>query len=255
MPPIWALQGLFLFVIPMVCGLRDPIPRAHAVNLAASAIGIALFAAFVAAPIHAVYRNDHPLGEGRNFYRRAADEVTRLWHAQSDTPLAAVGGDDGLAFALAFYSPDHPIMMSSSSILATSTCRTTSLSIPAGPLCATPRPSIASSRWSGPRRDSPVLSGRISSCSRHCSATPAPFSALLRSSCCLPRTRRSRHRRRAPVWPKISAPFAAPIRSGSSPDPTDRDIEQFTDAELAAILRSRVEIENEEQRPDGEPLN
>jgi hypothetical protein len=109
MPPIWVMQGLFLFVIPMVCGLRDPIPRAHAVNLAASAIGIALFAAFVAAPIHAVYRNDHPLGEGRNFYRRAADEVTRLWHAQSDTPLAAVGGDDGLAFALAFYSPDHPI--------------------------------------------------------------------------------------------------------------------------------------------------
>jgi 4-amino-4-deoxy-L-arabinose transferase-like glycosyltransferase len=109
MPPIWAMQGLFLFVIPMVCGLRDPIPRAQAVNLAASVIGIALFAAFVAAPIHAVYRNDHPLGEGRNFYRQAADEVTRLWHAQSDTPLVAVGGDDGLAFALAFYSPDHPI--------------------------------------------------------------------------------------------------------------------------------------------------
>jgi 4-amino-4-deoxy-L-arabinose transferase-like glycosyltransferase len=109
MPPIWAMQGLFLFVIPMVCGLRDPIPRAQAVNLAASVIGIALFAACVAAPIHAVYRNDHPLGEGRNFYRQAADEVTRLWHAQSDTPLVAVGGDDGLAFALAFYSPDHPI--------------------------------------------------------------------------------------------------------------------------------------------------
>jgi 4-amino-4-deoxy-L-arabinose transferase-like glycosyltransferase len=109
MPPIWAMQGLFLFVIPMVCGLRDPIPRAQSVNLAASVIGIALFAAFVAAPIHAVYRNDHPLGEGRNFYRQAADEVTRLWHAQSDTPLVAVGGDDGLAFALAFYSPDHPI--------------------------------------------------------------------------------------------------------------------------------------------------
>jgi 4-amino-4-deoxy-L-arabinose transferase-like glycosyltransferase len=109
MPPIWAMQGLFLFVIPMVCGLRDPIPRAQAVNLAASVIGIALFAAFVAAPIHAVYRNDHPLGEGRNFYRQAADEVTRLWHAQSDTPLVAVGGDDGLAFALALYSPDHPI--------------------------------------------------------------------------------------------------------------------------------------------------
>src|SRR5439155_829215 len=103
MPALWGLQGLFLFVILMVCGLRDPIPRLYSVNLAASVIGIALLAAFVAAPIHAVYRNDHPLHEGRNFYQQAADELTRLWHDQSDTPLLAVGGDDGLAFALAFY--------------------------------------------------------------------------------------------------------------------------------------------------------
>jgi 4-amino-4-deoxy-L-arabinose transferase-like glycosyltransferase len=109
MPPIWALQGLFLFVILMVCSLRDRIPRAYSANLATAVIGIALFAAFVAAPIHAVYRNDHPLHEGRNFYRQAAGEMTRLWHAQSDAPLAAVGGDDGLAFALAFYSADHPV--------------------------------------------------------------------------------------------------------------------------------------------------
>ncbi len=109
MPPLWGLQGLFLFVIVMVCGLPDPIPRPYSVNLAASVIGIAVLAAFVAAPIHAVYRNDHPLHEGRNFYQQAADELTRLWHAQSDTPLRAVGGDDGLAFALAFYSPDHPV--------------------------------------------------------------------------------------------------------------------------------------------------
>jgi Dolichyl-phosphate-mannose-protein mannosyltransferase len=109
MPPLWGLQGLFLFVILMVCMLDDPIPRIYSANLATSVIGIALLAAFVAAPIHAVYRNDHPLHEGRNFYRQASDEVTRLWHEQSDAPLAAVGGDDGLAFALAFYSADHPI--------------------------------------------------------------------------------------------------------------------------------------------------
>jgi len=109
MPPLWGLQGLFLFVILMVVVLGDPIRRIYSANLAASVIGIAFLAAFVAAPIHAVYRNDHPLHEGRNFYRQASDEVTRLWHEQSDTPLAAVGGDDGLAFALAFYSPDHPV--------------------------------------------------------------------------------------------------------------------------------------------------
>jgi 4-amino-4-deoxy-L-arabinose transferase-like glycosyltransferase len=109
MPPLWGVQGLYLFVIVMVCGLSDPIPRGYSVNLAASVIGIGLLAAFVAAPIHAVYRNDHPLHEGRNFYQQAADELTGLWHAQSDTPIPAVGGDDGLAFALPFYSADHPI--------------------------------------------------------------------------------------------------------------------------------------------------
>jgi Dolichyl-phosphate-mannose-protein mannosyltransferase len=108
MLPLWGLQGAFLFVIPMVVVLDDPIPRVYSANLVAGVVGIALLAAFVAAPLHAVYRNDHPLHEGRNFYRQASDEVTRLWHEQSDTPLAAVGGDDGLAFALAFYSPDHP---------------------------------------------------------------------------------------------------------------------------------------------------
>jgi hypothetical protein len=38
----------------------------------------------------------------------------------------------------------------------------------------------------------------------------------------------------------------------------DRDIEHLTDAELTAILRSRVKIvavETEEERPEGEPLN
>jgi hypothetical protein len=109
MPPLWGVQSLFLFVIVMVCSLRAPISRDHSVNLTGAVIGIALFAAFIVAPIHAIYRNDHPLHEGRNFYRQAADELTRLWHEQSDTPLASVGGDDGLAFAVAFYSPDHPI--------------------------------------------------------------------------------------------------------------------------------------------------
>ena len=109
MPPLWGVQGLFLFVIVMVCCLREPISRAHSVNLAGAVIGIALFAVFVAAPIHAVYRNDHPLHEGRDFYQQASGELTRLWHEQSDTPLASVGGDDGLAFAVAFYSADHPV--------------------------------------------------------------------------------------------------------------------------------------------------
>jgi hypothetical protein len=109
MPPLWGLQGIFLFVIAIVCGTSYPVPRALTVNLTATVVGIALLAAGVAAPVHALYRNSHPLSEGRNFYQGAIAELTRRWHALSDTPLPAVGGDEGLAFAAAFYSPDHPV--------------------------------------------------------------------------------------------------------------------------------------------------
>ncbi|HMI12325.1 MAG TPA: hypothetical protein VK567_12150, partial [Bradyrhizobium sp.] len=72
MPPIWGLQGLFLFVILLVCGASYPIPRFYSVNLAVLVIGIAVFAVVVVAPVHALYRNTHPLHEGRNFYSLAA---------------------------------------------------------------------------------------------------------------------------------------------------------------------------------------
>ena len=108
MPPLWSLQGLFLFVILMVCGTSYPIERFYSVNLAALVIGMAVAAVVVVAPLHAYYRNDHPLHEGRNFYRQSAAELTRRWHEQSDKALPLVGGDEGLAFAAAFYSPDHP---------------------------------------------------------------------------------------------------------------------------------------------------
>jgi 4-amino-4-deoxy-L-arabinose transferase-like glycosyltransferase len=109
MPPIWAIQGLFLFAVLIVCGTSYPIERFYSVNLAVVVIGIAVVAVVVVAPIHALYRNIHPLHEGRNFYQQAAAELTRRWHKQSDAALAAVGGDEGLAFATAFYSPDHPV--------------------------------------------------------------------------------------------------------------------------------------------------
>ena len=109
LPPDWALQGLFLFAIPLVCGASYPIERFYSVNLAALVIGIAVLAAVAVAPVHALYRNFHPLNEGRNFYQQSAMELTRQWHRHSDAPLPAVGGDDGLAFAMAFYSPDHPL--------------------------------------------------------------------------------------------------------------------------------------------------
>lgn len=109
LPSIWATQGLFLFVILVVCGASYPISRFHTVNLAVLVTGIALIAVLVAAPIHAVHRNRHSYEEARNFYQPVALELTRLWHEHSDSPLPRVSGDDALAFATAFYSPDHPV--------------------------------------------------------------------------------------------------------------------------------------------------
>jgi 4-amino-4-deoxy-L-arabinose transferase-like glycosyltransferase len=109
LPAVWALQGLFLFGVLIVCGAGYPIQRFYSVNLAVLVIGIALVALVIAAPIHAVYRNSHPFEEGRNFYRSAAFELTKQWHGLSSEPLSAVSGNDALAFATAFYSPDHPV--------------------------------------------------------------------------------------------------------------------------------------------------
>jgi hypothetical protein len=108
LPSLWALQGLFLFVVLIVCGTRYPIERFYTVNVTVIAAGVALAAVLVAAPIHAVYRNTYGYEEGRNFYAQAAKEVTRQWRELTGEPLSAISGDDSLAFAAAFYSPDHP---------------------------------------------------------------------------------------------------------------------------------------------------
>jgi hypothetical protein len=105
---LWAMQGLFLIAILVVCGASYPIERFYTVNLAVLVIGIALVAVTVAAPLHAFYRNTYGYGERRNFYRLAALELTRRWHQVSHSPLPAISGDNALAFATAFYSPDHP---------------------------------------------------------------------------------------------------------------------------------------------------
>ena len=108
MTSLWAMQGLFLIGILVVCGASYPIERFYTVNLAVLVIGIALAALTAAAPAHAFYRHIHGYDERRNFYRLAALELTRRWHQVSRSPLPAISGDDALAFATAFYSPDHP---------------------------------------------------------------------------------------------------------------------------------------------------
>lgn len=108
LPSLWALQGLFLFAVVVVCGTHYPIERFYTVNVTVIVAGVALAAVLVVAPIHAVYRNDHGYEEGRNLYARAANEATRAWWELTGEPLSAVSGDGSLAFATAFYGPDHP---------------------------------------------------------------------------------------------------------------------------------------------------
>ncbi|MCP3465362.1 glycosyltransferase family 39 protein [Bradyrhizobium sp. CCGUVB23] len=108
LPSLWALQGLFLFVVLIVCGTRYPIERFYAVNATVLVAGVSLVALVVVGPIHAAYRNAHGYEEGREFYHEAAAELTRQWRDLTGVPLSAVSGDDALAFATAFYSPDHP---------------------------------------------------------------------------------------------------------------------------------------------------
>jgi 4-amino-4-deoxy-L-arabinose transferase-like glycosyltransferase len=108
MPSLWALQGLFLPAILIVCGASFALERLYVVNLAVFVAGIAAIAVVVAAPMHAYYRNNiHP--NERSYYRLAAHQLTERWRQATGLPLASVSGDDGLAFAASFYSPDHPV--------------------------------------------------------------------------------------------------------------------------------------------------
>jgi len=108
LPSLWAFQGLFLFIVPIVCGAGFPVERFYSVNLILLVLGITAIAVLVAAPAHAIYRNSHPFNERRNFYRSSAIELERRWHGLTDKPLPRVSGDEPLALATAFYSPEHP---------------------------------------------------------------------------------------------------------------------------------------------------
>ncbi len=108
LPSLWALQGLFLFAVPVVASTTYRIERFYTVNALVFCVLVAVVAITVAAPLHAIYRNKYGYQEGRSFYRQAAVELTRQWHEVNDAPLSLVGGDDALAYAAAFYSPDHP---------------------------------------------------------------------------------------------------------------------------------------------------
>jgi hypothetical protein len=108
LPSGWAFQGLFLFVVPIVCGARFSVERFHSVNLIAVVLALAVLATIVAAPAYAIYRNTHPFNEGRNFFRISSAELAARWHALTGEPMPMVSGDEKLAWATAFYNDEHP---------------------------------------------------------------------------------------------------------------------------------------------------
>lgn len=108
LPSLWALQGLFLFAVLIVCGTSYRIERFYVVNATVLVAAIAGVAVMVAAPIHALYRNRYGYEEGRSFFHEAANQLTRQWRELTGVPLVAVGGNDSLGLATALYSPDHP---------------------------------------------------------------------------------------------------------------------------------------------------
>lgn len=107
LPPLWNLQALFLVVVVTVGAAKFAIDRFDSVNLSAGVL-VFLLACVAAAPFHALYRNTHAFDLNRNFLSAAAHEMTRRWHQETGEPFTAISGDDSLAFATAFYSPDHP---------------------------------------------------------------------------------------------------------------------------------------------------
>lgn len=107
LPSLWNFQALFMVVVVAVCATRFPIARFDTVNLTVCVLVFGA-GALIAAPIHALYRNAHPFNENRHFLSLAAAELTRTWHEAYGVKLPRVSGNDALAFAAAFYSPDHP---------------------------------------------------------------------------------------------------------------------------------------------------
>ena len=105
--PLWASQGLFIFVVVAVCAARFSIDRIEIVRLA-GAICIFTIALLLIAPVHAYYRNTNPFPEGRNYFSLATKELMARWTALTPARLKIVSGER-LAAAISFYSPDHPV--------------------------------------------------------------------------------------------------------------------------------------------------
>ena len=102
---LWTMQSWFLLPIILLAPAAAVVPRTRAVMVAALVLAIAV-GALLSAPAVAWIRNVNESKHSEPFYRLVGDEITRVWHRESDRALAIVMGE--WSEAVTFYSPDHP---------------------------------------------------------------------------------------------------------------------------------------------------
>ena len=99
--------GWFLLPVIMLRPARVEITRAATIRITVVVFAGAI-AALLLAPTMASRLHKEGTPEGREYFRQVSFEVTRNWHMSVGRLLRIVMGDQHLAAAIAFLSPDHP---------------------------------------------------------------------------------------------------------------------------------------------------
>jgi 4-amino-4-deoxy-L-arabinose transferase-like glycosyltransferase len=105
--PLWSMQAWFLLPILLLAPPSAALSRRAAITTA-----ICVFAAtlvvLAAAPVLAWRYHAEGIGHSREYAHSLATELTREWRSRYGSRLSIVTGDEALAGATSFYSPDHP---------------------------------------------------------------------------------------------------------------------------------------------------
>jgi 4-amino-4-deoxy-L-arabinose transferase-like glycosyltransferase len=104
---LWTMQAWFLLPVILLAPPSAVLPR-RAVIVTAVGVFAATLAIVAAAPVIAWRYHADGIDQSREYSHALAAEVTREWRGRFRTPLRIVTGDENLAGAATFYSPDHP---------------------------------------------------------------------------------------------------------------------------------------------------
>jgi hypothetical protein len=105
--PLWTMSAWFLLPIVLLRPQAADLTRTGAIRITALVAAITV-GALAASPWLAWRRHAEGTKEGREYYRQVSVEMTNAWHLATGLPLRIVMGDPYLAYAVTFYSPDHP---------------------------------------------------------------------------------------------------------------------------------------------------